>query len=94
MCDSSDWVGQLLARNGKIGGVVHVFPHCCSLMQLRVDIANFVGIEGQIEPIPDHLLTVAILGQQPVKQCLHHVGTVIVDIHSCCFRTLAIRSAG
>ena len=83
MRDSSDWVGQLLVRHGKIGVVVHVVPHCCYLLQLRVDIANFVGIEGQSEPMPDHVLTVAIVVLKPVKQCLHHVGTVVVDFHSC-----------
>ena len=35
MRESSDWVGQLLARHGKVGVVVRVVPQCWSLLQLR-----------------------------------------------------------
>jgi len=59
-------------------------------------IASVVGIEGQIEPMPGHVLSVAIVGPQPVKQFFHHVGTVLVVIHSCCWTgsaPAAVRSA-
>ena len=40
MRDSSEWVGQLLAQHGTVGGVVPVAPHCCSVLQLRVAVAK------------------------------------------------------
>ena len=42
-----------------------------------VGVAGTVGIAGQIEPLPGHVLTVAIVGQQPVDQFFHRIGTAV-----------------
>ena len=42
-----------------------------------VGVAGTVGIAGQIEPLPGHVLAVAIVGQQPVDQFFHRIGTAV-----------------
>ena len=42
-----------------------------------VGVAGAVGIAGQIEPLPGHMLTVAIVGQQPIDQFFHRIGRTV-----------------
>ena len=42
-----------------------------------VGVAGTVGIAGQIEPLPGHVLTVAIVGQQTIDQFFHRIGTAV-----------------
>ena len=39
-----------------------------------VGVAGAVGIAGQIEPLPGHVLAVAVVGKQPVNEFFHRVG--------------------
>ena len=78
--------GELIKRHVGIEGPDHPVAVGPDRAGRVVGVAGAVGIAGEVEPLPGHVLAVAFIGQQPVDELLDGIARRVGDKRVDCFR--------
>ena len=65
---------ELVERHVGVEGLHHPVAPAPNCPRRIIGVAGAVGIAGQVEPLPGHVLAIAVVGQQTVDELLDGVG--------------------